>query len=42
MKIVEMWDFVSLERIKSFYMKDRKTIAFDNDKPYTMNNALSP
>ena len=41
MKIVEMWDFVSLDRIKSYYMRDGETISFDNDKPYMMNNAIS-
>ena len=41
MKVVEIWDFVSLDRIKSYYYKDGKNIAFDDNKPYTMNNAIS-
>ena len=41
MKVVEIWDFVSPDRIKSYYMRDGETIAFDNDQPYEMVNAVS-
>ena len=41
MKVVEIWDFVSPDRIKSYYMRDGETIAFDNNKPYKMVNAVS-
>jgi len=41
MKVVEIWDFVSLDRIKSYYLRDGETISFDDDKPYMMNNAIS-
>ena len=41
MKVVEVWDFVSLDRIKSYYIRDGETISFDDDKSYMMNNAIS-